>query len=164
MRRKEYYIKISIFGEIYLRYFSIKRSVVFLYLWRGIDLSNSLNHDSSLFSTSWSTIKRINKNLPRKIEGARKIIIRHDSLIFSACYVMEHGLEGGSGSADSDHVYIYPFCEMSDNSLKSNYRSGPAWKAPKLAATDGRAARNAFSKFDYDVVHVQRRSLASCRT
>lgn len=43
---------------------------------------------------------------------------------------------------------------MSDNSLKSNYRSGPAWKAPKLAATDGRAARNAFSKFDYDVVHV----------
>lgn len=37
---------------------------------------------------------------------------------------------------DSAHVHIYPFCEMSDNSTKSNYRGSTAWKAPKLATVD----------------------------
>lgn len=117
--------------------------------------SKSLNHDSSLFSTSWSTIKgQIKIFHAMKDQTCKKI--RQDSLIFSACYVtsMDFKVVRRGGRTDSAHVYIYPFCEMSDNSLKSNYRSGPAWKAPKLAATDGRAARNAFSKFDYDVVHV----------
>lgn len=51
MRRKEYYIKISIFGEIYSRYLSIKKSVVFLYLRRGYVIE-----EESIFRTRWITI------------------------------------------------------------------------------------------------------------
>lgn len=48
---------------------------------------------------------------------------------------------------NSAHVRIYPFCGMSDNSTKSNYQAGPAWKAPKLAAADGNAAVRCAARF-----------------
>lgn len=48
---------------------------------------------------------------------------------------------------NSTHVRIYPFCGMSDNSTKSNYRAGPAWKAPKLAAVDGNPAVRCAARF-----------------